>query len=67
MPRRYRLQWGNDPFGDGPTYESAAESFARENDDSPDVVLDSLRLTLGQSIRIGGGAAPVVTITCIEE
>ncbi len=67
MPRRYRLTWEPDPMPEVPQETPTHGEFARDNADAPDIVLDSLKLTLGQSIRIGGGAAPVVTITCIEE
>ena len=64
MPRRYRLTWDDTPPGE----DVGADTFAAINGpDAPDVVLGSLKLTLGQSLRIGGGAAPIVTITCIEE
>lgn len=67
MPRRYRIQWP--VLGGGlPYMECSAEQFDQENDDmAPEDHTAVRSLTRGQSVTFGGGAAPAVTILCIEE
>lgn len=48
--------------------ECTAAAFDRDNGDlDDDIMVDIGTLTLGQSVTLGGGAAPVTIITCIEE
>lgn len=69
MPRRYEIK---QPYGQcwGLTdswarWECSAESLERDN--NPGDIEGVASLTLGQSVTLGGGAAPITVITCIEE
>lgn len=65
MPRRYRIDTDSPDWPVGLTQECTAEEFADAN--NADTVLEVYALTLGQSVTLGGGAAPLTVITCIEE
>lgn len=65
--RRYRIQW---PIEGGglPHMECSADDFERENDDMGESEWNAVRaLATGQAVTLGGGAAPAVTIICLEE
>ena len=69
MPRRYRIEhWLADRRTLLEILECTAAEFEAANwpDDNED--WDGTRaLTLGQYITLGGGAAPITVITCVEE
>ena len=66
MPRRYRITYRFlNPVLSVPPIEVTESEFRDDNDG--DLVLELSALTLGQSVTLGGGAAPITVITCIEE
>ena len=70
MPRRYRIAYRFlAPRISVPPIEVSGDEFAEANDSesSGDLRAELRTLTLGQSVTLGGGAAPITVITCIEE
>ena len=67
MPRTYRMEWEQWDTKEPQPRPVSHAAMAEANADSPDLLADLLRLRRGESLREGGGAAPIVTITCIEE
>lgn len=63
--RRYRIEFSPDIPAEHTAMECTADEFVDAND--ADAVLEVYALTLGQSVTLGGGAAPITVITCIEE
>ena len=66
--RRYRIEFSPDIPAEHTAMECTESEFVFHNDaDELPEWEDICALSTGQSVTLGGGAAPITVITCIEE